>query len=113
MTFFKDYVNSLVVVRQSVDLFDDYVSIRTNSASDYKIEVGFIAISGTNATMGYLYNNLQNTLLDSLYNVARDAIFLNPDPAVINPKLISVIGDLTLETENTLLSFSQSIADEL
>lgn len=113
MTVFKDYINSLVVVRQTVDLFDDYISIRTSNSSGYGLEVAYIGISGTNVTMGYLMDNVQNTLLGSLYDVAMEAIIQDSDPAIIDPILISVIGDLTLDEENTLLSFSQSIADEL
>ena len=113
MPYFNDYVNSLVVVRENISLLDDYISIRTSHASGYDMEIGFIAVSVATATMGYLIKEVGNLLLNSIYDFSYTAIIQNPDPEIINPILIGLIGEMAVGEEIALLEFSDAIEAEL
>lgn len=109
----SNYINNLVVVRQTVNLYSDYVSIRTGFNSGLAKEIAYISVSPPNITIGSAIDDIQNVMLNSLYNIVYNNIIQTDDTQTLYAIIISLISEFEIGFENSFAQFALDIYNAL
>lgn len=101
-------------MRQTVDLYSDYVSIRTGFDSGLAKEIAYIGVNDSNVTIAPVIDNVQNVMLNSLYKIVYENVMQSDDVGALYPIIIGLISAMPVDgVENSFAQFALDIYNAL